>query len=71
MPELIPDAPIPAGARVIEPEDAIAAILAGDHADAGQRDPFLDLLLTYGILAGEVITLRLANGQLAFTRREV
>lgn len=71
MTEQIPNMPLPAGARVIEPADAVKAIEAGDHADAAAtRNPELDAILILMIESGEIITVRLATGEIAFTRRE-
>lgn len=64
-------AELPKGARQLTPDEAVEAIITGDHAHTQMGNIGLDAALIEGIRRGWFQVARLADGQLSFTRTEV
>ena len=58
----------PPGARLLSAQEAIDALVTGDHPDSSQGSLAMDGGLLELLRQGEVIACRLRDGRLAFTR---
>lgn len=59
---------LPPGARLLSADEAVDALVAGDHPSSRHGGLDLDGALIDGIRNGQILACRLADGQIAFTR---
>ena len=62
----VPD--LPAGARLLSADEAVALLVTGEHPEAATGSLALDAALVESLRAGAVLACRLPDGRVAFTR---
>lgn len=67
---LEPEPSVPEGATLLTADQAVEAIVQGDHPEAESGGVVMDASLVEAIRAGEIVCARLSDGRLAFTKAE-
>lgn len=62
-----PAIPLPEGVQLLETEEAIYKIVAGDHPEAGEGSIEQDAFLARALRAGWIVAIQFDDGRIAFT----
>ncbi|GIM90126.1 hypothetical protein [Paractinoplanes toevensis] len=60
--------PLPAGARLLTADEAVAVLITGEHPDGDRGTLAFDAALVEALRQGWLLACRLPDGQIAFTR---